>query len=733
MAALISTIMKKNDDIKVNKVSEPDNREETIEERKANAWTEGQALNKEEIKQSEEEKVEKKVVKLNYVLDQLKNMKVAKVNAKKPMTTHWIEKDDVNTRYEFNSAVYLVVKEEIDKMERGYTWSDNDTNVKMSIEKKHNEEDKAENNPKTVTRWNVTDENNKFESNITMNLYHTNQGIHFQGGRRNGRQTTSSLAADLFETWSMLLIQEKGDRIKMIKEAILEMDLRRKPFLTAHRLLVKTEPLSKDIFKCTMCPYKSVKMPELRRHMFILHRNKATKTEAKKRAASPPKIENPSKKEAVEKPVEMVDISEPLAPNNDTRPERVARVLETVVEETSSEVEADTNEECINCIHFSSNEKGGLEKHMIEEHDKVKESNILLTRENIVLKLQVDALSKDLNHEREVLKNVKKEKEMVESDYVEAARPIAEQQEQVTIREEQIKVLGELISLEDDDDDNSKKEVAAAKEGDGWAEMYEDVTNEGNLVPHMERTSLVLGCKKCDKVLKSDHELREHMMKHYQLEKHIFKCDKNEHINHAVDNHSPKHTCETCKAEFSTKHKLLQHIFQAHAFTYTANTQPDHKLKCYDCSESFSTKPELMNHKTQTHFKTRLCSFYHGTGRGCKFPANVCFNIHQENITPTNTDIIDFRKRIFCKNGENCVFNQRSSCFYKHLENHVRTKHPSQVLRCMNCHSEFKSKGDFDHHMRTVHSNSDGDTDTYAAIVKLGQQMSRISQRLQFF
>ena len=346
----------------MNKVNEEANKETTKKENKANSWTEGQAPSKEEIKQDKEEKLDKKVVKLNYVLDQLKNMKVAKVNAKKPVTTHRIEKDDVNTRYEFNSAVYLVIKEEIDKMEKGYTWSDNDTHIKMIIEKKHNEEDKAENNPKTVIGWNVTDENNKFESNVTINLYHTNQGFHFQGGRRNGRQTTCSHAADLFETWSMLLIKEKEDRI-------LEMDLRRKPFLTGQRLLVKTEPLSKDIFKCAKCPYKSVKMPELKRHMFILHRNKATlTTESKKRAASPPKLENTSKKEAVEKPIEMVDRSQPLGPSNNTGSERVARVLETVAEEEPAEVEAETNEtneECINCYKYSSNEKGGLDKHMI--------------------------------------------------------------------------------------------------------------------------------------------------------------------------------------------------------------------------------------------------------------------------------------------------------------------------------------------------------------------------------
>ena len=54
------------------------------------------------------------------------------------MSIHRIDIDPVNTRYELNSAVYLGLKEEFDKMDKGYTWVDNENKVKMFIEKNRN-------------------------------------------------------------------------------------------------------------------------------------------------------------------------------------------------------------------------------------------------------------------------------------------------------------------------------------------------------------------------------------------------------------------------------------------------------------------------------------------------------------------------------------------------------------------------------------------------------------------
>ena len=56
---------------------------------------------------------------LNYILDELKNVKVAKTNANRPMESKRLDIDEVNTRLEMNSAYYLVIKEEIMELNPG--------------------------------------------------------------------------------------------------------------------------------------------------------------------------------------------------------------------------------------------------------------------------------------------------------------------------------------------------------------------------------------------------------------------------------------------------------------------------------------------------------------------------------------------------------------------------------------------------------------------------------------
>ena len=780
-------------------------KESTEDKKKSNSWTEAQTIAKKEIKPQTEEfnpKQAEEKVKLNYILNELKNMKVAKANAKRPMKAHRIEKDDINIRYEQNSAVYLALKEETDKMEKGYLMADNENHVKMVVEKKNNEEDKEENIPKTVIKWTVTDEKNQFESNVTINMYHTNQSVHIQGGRRSGKVTTCGLAADMFETWSMLVCRDKSERIRMFKDAILEMDLRKKPFQTAKKLQFKSI-LAPVHFVCDFCPYKSVKQTELRRHIFILHRNRTNPdvrklTDAKKRLASPPKAAPPPKKEVNTKKKDKEETIEKVECllckfDSDTETEMdkhmkehegkplfqtyhikvpgepkdiVQSITTDMVDQAFKELSYDAKKETAEQKQMNEilTEEVRVLKLKLTTYTETEKENIQLTKKNEsliedveVLKLKVTNLTANLNHERDTLKETKKEKGEVESNYQEAARTISEQQGQITIREEQMKVLGELLKL---DERVSLEEVESAttNEDTGWTEVYEEGTEDGDLLPHKEKNSVDLGCRKCDKILKSDHELREHMRRHIQLEKEILKCnecghttkDENELINHVIENHSPKHTCETCQSKFSTKTLVMEHIFQYHGFTFTANNKPELAMQCHDCSERFSIKPELMQHKREEHHKTRLCPFFHGTGWGCRLQSNFCFNIHEENITPT-AEMVDFRKRIDCKHGANCDFNQRGICFYKHIVPNVRTNQTNQVTsrniqtqptqsydllqtyRCMDCVSEFVSKNDFDHHTRTAHRGVGVESSTYAAIVKIGEQLASVSQRLQFF
>ena len=833
---------------------------------KATSWTEAQApkTNTKDLEnKSEETEKTGKTVKMNYIMNQLKNMKVAKVNAKRPMTVRRMETNDVNIQYELNSANYLALKEEIDSMGAGHTWKDNDNDTMMVIESKNTHEDKKDNNTQSTIKWKVKDEKNNFETKVTMLMYHTNQGVHIQGGRRNGQVTSCSIAADLFEIFTMIVIRDKAERIKMIKETILGMDLRRKPFQVASRLMMKSAPEAKNTFKCDLCHYKSTKLTELKRHIYILHKCKSTPdirkiTEAKKRAGSPPKTERPSKKEAEDKPSpsktpdqqsstnlvfpsvdclrcdfeceeenilddhikemhngkrqELRDTIRKMCESNITEdsknPNKTFKTTEVFnthtlkclqceyeckeessldthmkdkhssisgqgMETTVKEVKTNTkeipvNNEINNTVTLKEDEPNSIVKNITleivkqainkisteKEVEDLKQANKNLNEEVDLIKLKLASLSTDLRREREAMREVKKEKENVEENYQEAARTIAEQQKQISIREEQIKVLGDLISI----DKEAQEQVTTGDSvEDGWGEVYEDVTEDGDLLPHQERSLVNLGCKKCDKTVKSEKELREHMKKHMQLQSVILKCDDCDHttqdennlIDHVICHHNTKYTCKTCNSAFSTKPKLLEHIVGVHGFIFENSTQPESGLKCHDCDDRFITKPDLMKHKTEKHYKTRLCPFYHGTGRGCRFPANICFNIHEESITPTDTGVIDFRKIIICRNGESCVFNQRQDCFYKHIATNViintSTQVPSNTTltyaqrtafngnkkeKCAKCNGEFNCKDDLNHHMRTSHRVAEDET--MAAIIKIGQQMEHVSQRLQF-
>ena len=116
------------------------------------------ALNIKEIPQEKEDKDDK--VELNYILNELKNVKVAKMNAKRPMECTNIEVDDLNLRFEMNSALYLVAKEELLKLSPGQQIRSDKIN--LQIESKSTQTDKVDNNPATVIKLTITECATKF-------------------------------------------------------------------------------------------------------------------------------------------------------------------------------------------------------------------------------------------------------------------------------------------------------------------------------------------------------------------------------------------------------------------------------------------------------------------------------------------------------------------------------------------------------------------------------------------
>ena len=66
----------------------------------------------------------------------------------------------------------------------GYVTTEKGT--KLEVEAKNYQIEKDGKNPASIMKVKVTEIKSGFESKATINMYHTNQGFHIQGGRRSG-------------------------------------------------------------------------------------------------------------------------------------------------------------------------------------------------------------------------------------------------------------------------------------------------------------------------------------------------------------------------------------------------------------------------------------------------------------------------------------------------------------------------------------------------------------------
>ena len=86
-----------------------------------------------------------------------------------------------------------------------------------------------------------------------------------------------------------------------------------------------------------------------------------------------------------------------------------------------------------------------------------------------------------------------------------------------------------------------------------------------------------------------------------------------------------------------------------------------------------------MRHKKEHHYKQKLCRFFHGVGRGCRFPASVCINIHgredQWNQQPQIAS--ESRSKITCNNGTECTYFRQGECWYSHGLSQINQANPN--------------------------------------------------------
>ena len=852
--------------------------------------------------ESKEEKIDnpftkehpQREVNLKYVLNEVKNLKIAKTNATKSMLLKRDTINDVNIRYEPNSALYLVLKEEITQFKPGHILESRDKQVVAEVESVTEQKELAGNNPVTVLKCKVTMKDNNFESQVALNLYHTAQGVHLQGGRRVGQVTSCSLLASLFEDFAKNIATTQEKRIKNIKSALISIDLRKKaanqckPPKKQKSSKVEKEK-GREIYLCDLCDYNSVVKGMMKRHKLVTHHapvkphveERVGKQQITNQVPVSPieclkcfkfscneeiELEQHNKEhhllpgsgqqllpvhghQSLPGPVQLP----PPSPGKQLRPGTGHQVLpgssqqplpgpgqqlppgpdqqeiKTHIKQVQQHLQNQVQQ-------FFGTEKlpgpgqkflpgpvqqllpglllpnPGLQKlsspgqqqplqqgqqELLQpgqqelqqlgqqqilnsgQDQMVSAKETISSLQNKVERLEIEVtnLTADLDFEKEdkniAIKTVNKlvnEKKSMETEYKKSIEAIKTQQRDLEEKGEKVKVLEGLLKLEEE---KNKQPKSITKEAD-WSTVkdvrVEEVWNDegGQLVKRLEieERQTYLACKKCDKVLQNDNAMRVHMREHTRLNNQIINChycdfisnDAEVLISHIADTHSSKFTCKTCKNEFNTNQEMLEHVDLTHGFVYTQGTQqpstaqqtplfpcgfcpdafltqidftkhtqekhtrhtwqesnaPSTALECYDCGHKSDTKIQLMEHKRQVHYKKKLCVYWHGNGRGCRFPSKQCVNIHEENITPT--EHTDHRKRIECRNGSSCNFHSTDSCLYKHAEIVTRAAPESAQSTVPR--------------VEVMAPNRDGMANFMEIIMKLNQNVENISERI---
>ena len=211
--------------------------------------------------------------------------------------------------------------------------------------------------------------------------------------------------------------------------------------------------------------------------------------------------------------------------------------------------------------------------------------------------------------------------------------------------------------------------------------------------------------------------------------------DETKFLSHIGDMHSPKFSCNVCSEEFTDMHKKVEHVMNAHAFIYNSSEGNTEVFECFDCGERIGSKQGLISHKKDKHYKTRLCSYYHGNMTTCRFPAQQCLNIHNENIHPRETGN-DYRSRIICKNGNSCMFRvQPGGCYYKHaniVEAQPNVWQPQNITRQNTGTTSAPATSVVRSEQPQPNLANTPPLDMNQIILSLSKQMDTISQKLQF-
>ena len=226
---------------------------------------------------------------------------MTKANAARPIKIERLITNDTNTRYELNSGQYLHLKEEIMKYRKGQEELSENGEYTFRVEKPTLVTDNQENNPESQIKMSVTNTSTKDKTNIVVKMYHTNQTIHLQGGRRMGKVTTASLLADCLEAhWKK--------NMTMNKDSIISTNIALKNMIVKPGMVLRARTSSGDqILHCEKCDYKCAMKHQINTHMMSVHgsvngvKPKSIKSITAIKRKSPPSTSPESKKTSKEK------------------------------------------------------------------------------------------------------------------------------------------------------------------------------------------------------------------------------------------------------------------------------------------------------------------------------------------------------------------------------------------------------------------------------------------------
>ena len=212
---------------------------------------------------NKEEDVSK--IKVKYALNKVKNLEVAKLNAERPIKISRFITDDQNIRYEINSGQYLHIKEEMNRYRKTESETSENGEVTITVERNSSVEDTDQNNPETQIKMSVTNNNTNETTKVVIKMYHTNQSIHLQGGRRMGKVTSTMLLADCLEKQWTKNMNENIDSIKEANSKIKGMVI--KPGMGTRARTSTGDPT----LPCDQCSYTCNLRHQLNTHKISKH------------------------------------------------------------------------------------------------------------------------------------------------------------------------------------------------------------------------------------------------------------------------------------------------------------------------------------------------------------------------------------------------------------------------------------------------------------------------------